>query len=215
MEMSAVSAAGSSPQIQCTAFNGPQCVASGDLEKVVAKAKQLIDRAGAEGCPVLIFNDATGAPIDVDFRGTREDVMRQVAAMTGEAPGETMPTIAEARPRGPGRPKLGVVAREVTLLPRHWEWLNGQPGGASVALRRLVEEARRTHAGRDRARQAQEAAYRFMSAMAGNEPGYEEALRALYRGDEARFDEMTAPWPADVRAHARKLAATVFRGTAV
>jgi hypothetical protein len=103
-----------------------------------------------------------------------------------------------------------VVPREVTLLPRHWEWLNGQPGGASVALRRLVDEARRTHAERDAGRGAQDAAYRFMLALAGNEPGYEEAVRALYAQDRARFDELTSPWPKDVREHARKLAAPAF-----
>jgi len=113
-------------------------------------------------------------------------------------------------PRGPGRPKLGVVAREVTLLPRHWDWLNAQPGGASVALRKLVETARRVNEDKDRVRQAQEAAYRFISTMAGNEPGFEEAARALFAGDERRFDEMTASWPIDVRSHARRLAAVAF-----
>ena len=107
------------------------------------------------------------------------------------------------RPRGPGRPKLGVVAREVTLLPRHWEWLAQQPGGASVAIRKLVEEARRTGEDRDRVRQAQEAAYRFMSAMAGNKPHYEDAIRALFAGEAARFEKLIAEWPADVRDHAR------------
>ena len=105
-------------------------------------------------------------------------------------------------PRGPGRPKLGVVAREITLLPRHWEWLAQQPGGASVAIRRLVEQARRSGEDKDRMRQAREAAYRFMSAMAGNKPHYEDAIRALFAGDPARFEELIAGWPADVRDHA-------------
>jgi hypothetical protein len=105
---------------------------------------------------------------------------------------------------------LGVVAREVTLLPRHWAWLNGQPGGASVALRKLVEQARRDNDGRDRLRRAQEAAYRFMSVMAGDRPGFEEAARALFAGDSARFDRLVKPWPGDIRNHARKLAAAAF-----
>lgn len=121
----------------------------------------------------------------------------------------------EAVPRGPGRPKLGVVAREVTLLPRHWEWLNGQPGGASVALRKLVDEARRANDGKDRVRQAREAAYRFMSVMAGNERGFEEATRALFAGDRERFEEFVASWPADVRDHAKRLAAAAFEGRVV
>ena len=146
-----------------------------------------------ETAPVLIFDDVSGEVIDFDHRG-------MAAAPEPEAP------------RGPGRPRLGVVAREVTLLPKHWEWLNSQPGGASVALRKLVEEARRANAGKDRIRQSQEAAYRFMSAMAGNEPGYEEALRALFGGRRQNFEEQIAAWPADVREYAKKLAAAAFEG---
>jgi hypothetical protein len=112
--------------------------------------------------------------------------------------------------RGPGRPKLGVVAREVTLLPRHWEWLGRQPGGASVALRKLVEDARRANGGKDRIREAREAAYRFMSAMAGNEPGFEEATRALFAGARGAFEANVAGWPHDVKAHARRLAEPSF-----
>jgi hypothetical protein len=104
------------------------------------------------------------------------------------------------------------VAREVTLLPRHWDWLNQQPGGASVALRKLVEEARRVAAVRDRVRQAQEVAYRFLSVMAGNLPDFEEATRALFAADQTRFDALTETWPVDIRDHARKLGAGVFQG---
>ena len=117
---------------------------------------------------------------------------------------------ASLGPRGPGRPKLGVVAREVTLLPRHWEWLAQQSGGASVAIRRLVEEARRAGEDKDRIRQAQEAAYRFMSAIAGNKPHYEDAIRALFAGEQARFEKLIAEWPADVRDHASRLAERGF-----
>ena len=103
-----------------------------------------------------------------------------------------------------------MVAREVTLLPRHWDWLGTQPGGASVALRKLVEEARRVNADKDRLRQSQEAAYRFMSPMAGHLPGFEEATRALFAPDAARFHALIAPWPNDVREHTTTLAAQVF-----
>jgi hypothetical protein len=99
-----------------------------------------------------------------------------------------------------------VVAREVTLLPRHWDWLGSQPGGASVALRKLVDEARRLRGDRDRIRTAQEAAYHFMSAMAGNLPGFEEATRALFADDRHRFVDLIAAWPEDLRDHALKLA---------
>ncbi|HEX8985127.1 MAG TPA: DUF2239 family protein [Bryobacteraceae bacterium] len=186
---------------RCTAFEGARCIAAGELQNVALKAKEVIDRG--ERAPVLIFDDATGAHIDVDFRGTPGEVLERLAKPEPPAP-------ASQEPRRPGRPKLGVVAREVTLLPRHWEWLNSQPGGASVALRKLVEEARRVNQGKDRVRQAQEAAYRFMSAMAGNEAGFEEALRALFAGKQERFEEQIASWPVDVRDHSRKLAAAAF-----
>ena len=135
-----------------------------------------------------MFNDANGQQMDLDLR---------VADLGQDAAAET---------RGRGRPRLGVVAREVTLLPRHWDWLNSQPGGASVALRKLVDQARRTSGDADRIRAAQEAAYRFMSAVAGNFPGFEEALRALFAYDRRRFSDLVAKWPEDVRDYAIRLA---------
>jgi uncharacterized protein len=196
----------------CTAFEGSRRIASGKLEHVAVKAKEVVDR-GERG-PVLIFDNQTSQLVEVDFRGTEKDVVRRLNAATGSGAGEkTEPDQPEsAGPGRPGRPKLGVVAREVTLLPRHWEWLNCQPGGASVALRKLVEEARRVNAGKDRVRRAREAAYRFASAMAGNEPGFEEAIRALFAGNAERFQEMVADWPMDVRDHAQELAAAGFAG---
>ncbi len=140
---------------------------------------------------VLVFDDATGAQIDLDIRGK--------AGRIADEPEAT-------EPRGRGRPRLGVIAKEVTLLPRHWDWLNLQPGGASVALRKLVDEARRTSGDRDRVRAAQEAAYRFLSAVAGNLPGFEEATRALFAYDRRRFTQLIAPWPEDVRDYAVRLA---------
>jgi hypothetical protein len=192
---------------RCTAFEGSRRIASGELAQVALKTKEVID--GGEHGPVLIFDDVTSEALELDLRGTAEDVLERLGEPTsGDAPADPD---GEA-PRGPGRPKLGVVPREVTLLPRHWDWLNSQPGGASVALRKLVEEARRVNEGKDRVRRAQEAAYRFMSAMAGNLPDFEEATRAFFAGDEGRFDELVESWTADVRDHARKLAAVAFRG---
>jgi hypothetical protein len=196
-------------QTGCTAFEGSRRIASGELAFVALKAKEVLD--GGEHATVLIFDDETGETIEVDFRGTAEDVLRRLARETSAgAPADAPAHPDREAPRGPGRPRLGVVAREVTLLPRHWDWLNRQPGGASVALRKLVEEARRANEGRDRVRRSQEAAYRFMSAMAGNLPGFEEATRALFAADRGRFDALVEPWPADVRDHARKLAAVAF-----
>jgi hypothetical protein len=183
----------------CTAFAGMRRVASGAVIDVAVAAKPAIDR----GESVLIFDDATAATIEIDFRGSAADVRARLAQRTDIHPAPSQE--AEA-PRGPGRPKLGVVAREVTLLPRHWDWLAGQPGGASVALRKLVEHARRASGDKDRVRIAREVAYRFMSAMAGDLRNVEEASRALFAGDGARFYSLIAAWPEDIRDHTVKLA---------
>jgi hypothetical protein len=194
-------------QTRCTAFEGARCIASGELAQVALETKKVIDRG--ERAPVLIFDDVTGEQIEVDFRGTPGDVLKRLPQKSTD--GAPVDAPGKEAPRGPGRPRLGVVAREVTLLPRHWEWLNGQPGGASVAIRKLVEEARRTNQGRDRVRRSQEAAYRFMSAMAGNLPGFEEASRALFAGDPERLEELTRAWPEDIRRHLARLAQDSLR----
>jgi hypothetical protein len=185
----------------CTAFEGARCIGSGELAQVALEVKKVVDR-GPRG-PVLVFDDTTSEQIELDLRGSPDDVSRRLARPAAPPPAEV--------PRGPGRPKLGVVAREVTLLPRHWAWLGTQPGGASVTLRRLVEEARRANADKDRLRQGQEATYRFMSVMAGDRPGFEEATRALFASQPDRFDQLVAAWPVDVRDHVRKLAVTAMR----
>lgn len=157
--------------------------------------------------PVLVFDNETGRSIDIDLRGSDDEI---VARFTQKAAGaqsadEADREVAQREPRSRGRPKLGVVAREVTLLPRHWDWLATQPGGASVALRKLVEGARRANAQGDKRRAAHERAYHFMSAMAGDLAGFEEATRALFADDRARFRKMIARWPRDVRDHALAL----------
>ncbi|MBS0224364.1 MAG: DUF2239 family protein [Proteobacteria bacterium] len=191
--------------IHCTAFVKSRQIASGRLEAVALSVKAAADRDAR--VQALVFDDATGRQIDLDLRGTKADVVRRLADHPlVDRTGSSMP-----KQSGPGRPRLGVVAREVTLLPRHWQWLNAQPGGASVTLRKLVDEARKTNGPRDRARQAAEAAYRVMSAMAGNERGYEDALRALFATDRSRFRTSIATWPADVRGYIERLADPVFR----
>jgi uncharacterized protein len=196
----------SGSDVATIAFEGDRAIASGDLRSVVRAAKQALD--GRKDASILIFDGATSAPVDIDFRGSIADVLARLPDRAGTPAATEDP--AQAPPRGPGRPKLGVVAREVTLLPRHWEWLAQQSGGASVALRKLVDEARRTNKDKDRIRQAQEAAYRFIAAMAENKPHVEEIARALFAGDAAQFEAWTASWPADVRDHARRLAASAF-----
>lgn len=190
------------------AFAGSHRIATGQLALVALKAKELLDRN--DSTTILIFDDVTSEQVEVDFRGSAEQVLQRLAASdaaTGvpdEGPDNHEPA------RGPGRPKLGVVGREVTLLPRHWDWLNAQAGGASVALRKLVEEARRHGEQRDLLRRAQEYAYRFMSAMAGNSVNFEEAARALFAGDQAGFELLIEAWTPDVRDHLVTLANRAF-----
>lgn len=172
-----------------TAFDGHRRIASGSLAEVALAVKAAIE-AGAAG-PVLTFRDATGGVVDLDLRGSDGEIAARL-----DAP---------APPRGRGRPKLGVTAREVTLLPRHWQWLAAQPGGASVTLRRLVDQARAADGEQSRLRQAREAAYRFMSSMAGDLPGFEEAARALFAGNGPNLERFSADWPADVQAYLQKL----------
>lgn len=190
------------PDIECIAFEGQRRIASGPLREVARQVKEVVDARPLS--PILVFDTSTSAPIELDCRGSVEQMLERLAASYAA------PTPAEPARCGPGRPRLGVVAREVTLLPRHWEWLASQPGGASVALRKLVEQARRLNLTGDRRYAAQEATFRFMSAMAGDLDGYEEACRALFAGKQRSFETLTAAWPHDVREHLHTLAANAF-----
>ena len=186
-----------------TAFAGHRRIANGSLREVaVAIKEQWQDDAAA---PLLVFDDAECRPVELDLRGSVADVIDRLPSEEGipvQAPSDPVPPVS----RAPGRPKLGVVAREVTLLPRHWDWLASQPGGASVALRKLVDEARKASEEPDRLRRVQEAAYRFMSAVGGNLPGFEEASRALFAKDHHGLATHCAEWPKDVCEHTLHLA---------
>lgn len=182
------------------AFIGVERIARAPLYR----ALPAIHAAAAAGTQPLVFNLVDGRVVDLDLRGE-----------LAEARGRLGPALAPPpEKRGPGRPKLGVVAREVTLLPRHWDWLAAQPGGASVALRKLVEGALKAGEGPDRARRARENAYRFMTAMAGDLPGYEEATRMLFAGDWTAFDAAVEAWPEGVRNEVRGMAAGAWRNGA-
>ena len=190
-----------------TSFNGHTRIASGSL-KVNGLA---VKHALATGVPhpLLTFCDQTGQVVDLDLRGSDADMLARLPPEGHPLQGnESAPIESEesGEPRGRGRPKLGVVAREVTLLPRHWDWLAGQRGGASVTLRKLVEEARRANVDRDRQRQSKERAYHFMSTMAGDMAGFEEVSRALFANDAAKFHQLTEAWPTDVSDYLRYLA---------
>lgn len=182
----------------CTAFLGHRRVANGPYGDVDQALRALDLSAGG----LLVFDDASGALVDHPWPADHAPALR------ASAPADE--TEAATVAQGVGRPRLGVVAREVTLLPRHWEWLAQQRGGASAALRRLVEEARRNQGDQDVQRLAKERVYRFMSAIGGGLPGFEEASRALFAQDGAAFAHRTAHWPADVKDHLAWLARDAF-----
>ena len=196
----------------CSAFDGHRLLRSGSPAEVAHAVKAAIKSRPSS--TILVFDDLTGHVIDLDLRGTKADVVARLSrpprTPTGRhrpGPSEEPPSVMKAyEPRGPGRPKLGVVSREVTLLPRHWDWLAAQPGGASAILRRLVDEARRNSAPQLKRRAAREAAYRFMLGIAGDLPGYEEGTRALFADDRPRLEKWLADWPADIRVHVLRLA---------
>jgi hypothetical protein len=179
------------PPINLIVFAAFKRIAQGSTADVLAQLRERKDDT-----PYLVFDEQTGESLDFDVHN-RAGIVPHAASTEAH----------DDAPRGVGRPKLGVVAREVTLLPRHWDWLNRQPGGASVALRRLVQEASRVNADRDAVRASREAAYRFMTAIAGSLPGFEEATRALFAGERNRFEALIDGWPADLRTHLQKLSA--------
>ncbi len=164
---------------QVTAFLGDTIVARGERAAVARELERLYP---ADLGALRVFDDGSGRVVDLDYRDSA----------------------ATVPPRPRGRPSLGVTAREVTLLPRHWDWLSSRPGGASAAIRRLVEEAGRKAPGPAEKR---DCAYRFLSDMCGDRPGYEEALRALYRGEEARFHSLIADWPRQIQGYVKELLA--------
>lgn len=181
-------------------FEGTTRLFRGTFQEVVLKVKERLGRA--DHSSLLIFSDDTGKTMDFNFQGSVKDVLKRLEIYV--SPQESAP------PFGPGRPRLGVISREISLLPRHWEWLASQPGGASATLRKLIEEARKKSTAHVSVKQIQERAYRFMSVMAGNMKGYEEALRALYKADRRNFLLHMQEWPVDVRTHAIELSKPVF-----
>ena len=137
-----------------TAFRGHEVLTTGALRDVARVVWRAVKDAESHHGAVLVFDDATGRVIDFEMRGDERAMLAHVDVMlrmsqaalvqtNNEPNGATSGDNVDQVPRPRGRPKLGVVAREITLLPRHWEWLATQPGGASVALRKLVDAARR------------------------------------------------------------------------
>jgi uncharacterized protein len=176
--------------LTCTAFDSTRRIASGAYIHVALELKEY-ERKQADA-PVLVFDNASGKQIDFDLRGSDAEIIVRLA--------KRFPGVETAVSRAPGRPKLGVVAREITLLPRHWEWLAGQTGGSSVTLRKLIDDARRAGpSSKVQLRKLQERAYQFMSAIAGNFPNFEEASRSLFANSIVEFKQLISDWPSDIR----------------
>lgn len=182
---------------QFTLFVGTSLVAAGDLRTVATAAKKATDNRTSDR--LALYRESNGQVFDLDLRGSIEEVLERLPHH---------PVVGEDPPpppqKGPGRPKLGVVSKEVTLLPRHWQWLAKQRGGASAMLRRLVDEARRVESETVSRRDLQAALDRFLWDMASDFSGFEEATRSLYAVDAAAFQKHTERWPDDVRDYARK-----------
>ena len=186
----------------CSAFAGFEKIASGSKLQVATQVKEHLEKNAL--AQILIFNNQSSEPVEIDFRGSLADVRSRIENTDSGA-------VAVKASRGRGRPKLGVLAREITLLPRQWDWLNAQPGGASVALRKLVDAARRADDGSaGNKRKAQESTYRFMCAMAGNLSGFEDASRALFAGNKDQFELCIQSWPPDLKQHVLAISAFAF-----
>ena len=192
-------------------FRDDELLLAGELSEVALHLHAL---APGERAGTLLFDGASGAELDLDLRGTAAEVSKRYPGVPAFASDRAETKTESQAPRKRGRPKLGVVGREITLLPRHWQWLDTQRGGASAALRRLVDQARKALADADAARVAQDRTQRLITALAGNKPGFEEAVRALYARDRKRFEAEIADWPGDVRRLAMSSARDALVGAA-
>lgn len=183
-----------------TLFDGFQILACGSLEEVTLVAKRHL--RSSPHSQLLAFSDQTGQQMDLDIRGSSKEIKERLKIFSPSAP---------VQRSGAGRPKLGVIAREVSLLPAHWEWLANQAGGASSAIRKLIDEKLKgPSAEREKLKFVQEVTYKVLSALAGNLPNFEDAIRYLYRRDRKQFESKMKDWPKDVRMYALKLSESVF-----
>ncbi|ANJ95766.1 hypothetical protein HL670_02416 [Serratia plymuthica] len=196
-----------------TAFGDQHLLFSGPLVEVALAVKNELEKGSLR--TFLVFDDMTGSVIDLDLRGSDADVVERLSCPPQQFTGryatrrdKSAETVEDdsAESKGRGRPKLGVVAREVTLLPSQWDWLTTRPGSASAILRRLVDEAMHSEGAREQKRAAHEAAYQFMQAIAGDLPGYEEGIRALFADNRTKLEQCIAAWPVDIKTHALRLA---------
>lgn len=184
-----------------TAFDGFQMISQGGLEEVALGVKRRL-KSNREA-RILIFSDSSGKQMDLDLSGSENDALERLKIFKSHD--------VNTGQSGPGRPKLGVISREISLLPHHWEWLSNQSGGSSATIRRLVEEKMKDNAsGKDKIKQTQEAVYTFLNAIAGDLPNFEEAIRFLYRSDKKRFRDLISEWPGDLARHTLALSGEAF-----
>lgn len=183
-----------------TVFDKFQILSQGSLNEVaIAVKKRLRIQSDAR---ILIFSDSTGRQVDLDFSGTEKDTLERLKIY--------IPKTASPH-TGAGRPKLGVIPREISLLPHHWEWLLNQEGGASSAIRRLIDEKNKPALlAKDKIKQAQEVTYKFLSAIAGDLPHFEDVIRFLYRKDKKKFENLMSDWPKDIVKYSTALANQAF-----
>ena len=175
------------------AFYGNQQVAVGELTDMLTKTTIFLKEkqtTGTDTEPLLIFNEQNGSQIDFDFRGSLEEILERA--------------LPKQKKRRAGRPKLGVISREITLLPRHWEWLESQTKSASASLRLLVEEAMKREGGEAKIKKNIAVTDRIMMVMAGNLTYFEEASRALNARNVERFEECVSTWPDDIKIYLLK-----------
>lgn len=184
-----------------TAFDNTSIIAHGSLRDVILKTKKILGKS--ENSSFLIFSDSTGKTIDFNFQGTEKEILKRLEIFVSNSDEK----IELARP---GRPKLGVISREISLLPRHWEWLATQSSGASSSIRNLIEDAIKKSTSKVSLKQQQEKVYRVMTTLAGDLDGYEEAIRSLYKRDRESFIKFTKGWSKDLRSYLEKLTNDVF-----
>lgn len=185
-----------------TAFENDQILTQGPLDQVVLKIKRKLGNAAHSS--ILIFSDQSGKIMDFNFSGSEAEVIKRLDIYVSSS------SPASSEIQGPGRPKLGVISREVSLLPRHWEWLAQQSSSVSAILRKMIEEAMKKSSTANETKQSQERTYQFMSVMAGNLSQYEEALRALYQKNQKLFFSLIDKWPTDIKKHVTSLAKDAF-----
>jgi len=185
-----------------TAFEGYKLLSHGDIETVALDVRKALKKDSNKS--VLIFSDSTGRQIDLNLNGYESEVLERLKVFAA-------PPVS-THIGGVGRPKLGVVSREISLLPQHWEWLSNQEGGASSVIRRLIDAKMNTSllSAKEKTKKVQEVVYKFLSAVAGNLPNFEEVVRYLYRKDKKKFEDLMSDWPSDVSKHASFLAKEAF-----